>query len=472
MKDYDAMIRRYAIRYYYLTKYISEKIAGVPLNVELDDFIQEAKSAEVKNLNKNSHSTLEGFQVALFRNVEDHCKFILADNLGLPVEAAEGLIKQIQSVISNSDGVSSSALWIPDDMFIPLASKKYPAFIPSIRDIRQRVETKVSEAQRKIFENSQGPSYQIPHDMLALYEELRRQVKTLSEREEEVLYWSFGFKDGRNHTRKDIGKKYHLSERQVRKIQAYALRKLRHPDRIRLLFNMMGLEPEEPLLLSYEEHYPELFIRGDNPKEVASLNRLKYEEAIEGRIDLSKKKEKLLLDRLQELTNFSKADKKILAFVLQGSSAMQIAKRIKGDDLDKIERRREDIIKNLRFIFTLGMLEDFGSRRQVQELLIRLTSDQAQVSLQQQPESDRAMGVSKTGGIDLTPANISVEVKKEIASSLEGTPRNDTTEGIKFHMDPAMLAQLQNAPGFVPVIIHIQPLKNLSDFLSSNQITA
>ena len=36
---------------------------------------------------------------------------------------------------------------------------------------------------------------------------------------------------------------------------------------------------------------------------------------------------------------------------------------------------------------------------------------------------------------------------------------------IKFHMDAATLAQLQNAPGFVPVIISIQPMNDLRKFL-------
>jgi len=58
----------------------------------------------------------------------------------------------------------------------------------------------------------------------------------------------------------------------------------------------------------------------------------------------------------------------------------------------------------------------------------------------------------KRGGIDLTPANMHLQIQ-------------NTAEGIKFQIDPAILAQLQNAPGFVPVIISIQPLKNLSEFL-------
>ncbi len=77
------------------------------------------------------------------------------------------------------------------------------------------------------------------------------------------------------------------------------------------------------------------------------------------------------------------------------------------------------------------------------------------------------------GGIDLTPANMNLQTKMD--SRFRGNDRegggNDSREGgndnggIKFHLDPAMLAQLQNAPGFVPVIINIQPLKSLREFL-------
>jgi len=58
------------------------------------------------------------------------------------------------------------------------------------------------------------------------------------------------------------------------------------------------------------------------------------------------------------------------------------------------------------------------------------------------------------GGIDLT-------------SDKALTVQNNG-QGIKFHIDPAMLQQLQNAPGFVPVIISIQPMNNLRQFLGLN----
>jgi ribosomal protein S18 acetylase RimI-like enzyme len=56
------------------------------------------------------------------------------------------------------------------------------------------------------------------------------------------------------------------------------------------------------------------------------------------------------------------------------------------------------------------------------------------------------------GGIDLTSTKMDLQTQ-------------NTGEGVKFHLDPAMLRQLQNASGFVPVIIDIQPIVDLRQFL-------
>ncbi len=50
-------------------------------------------------------------------------------------------------------------------------------------------------------------------------------------------------------------------------------------------------------------------------------------------------------------------------------------------------------------------------------------------------------------------------------SDMDPRFRGDDSGGIKFHLDPAMLEQLQDAPGFVPVIINIQPMTDLRSFL-------
>jgi len=67
--------------------------------------------------------------------------------------------------------------------------------------------------------------------------------------------------------------------------------------------------------------------------------------------------------------------------------------------------------------------------------------------------SDKAMGTPKKyGGIDFTANKIPLEFK-------------NAGEAIKFHIDPAMLAQLQNSMGFVPVIFSVKPMINLRQFL-------
>ena len=65
---------------------------------------------------------------------------------------------------------------------------------------------------------------------------------------------------------------------------------------------------------------------------------------------------------------------------------------------------------------------------------------------------DLAMAATR-GGIDLTPANMNVEVKNALPRELNST------------LTLPCLQQLQNAPGFVPVIINIQPVKDLRAFL-------
>ena len=65
---------------------------------------------------------------------------------------------------------------------------------------------------------------------------------------------------------------------------------------------------------------------------------------------------------------------------------------------------------------------------------------------------------NETGGIDLTPANMNLQTQ-------------NAGGGIKFHLDPAQLFQLQNAPGFVPVIINIQPMADLQMFLGFKKDT-
>jgi len=100
-----------------------------------------------------------------------------------------------------------------------------------------------------------------------------------------------------------------------------------------------------------------------------------------------------------------------------------------------------------------------------------LLTDQAQVA-----ETNKGM-VSDTGGIDLTAARMNVQVKIGSPIKVFGDDREegwDDNGGIKFHTTSKqlglLLQQLQDAPGFVPVIINIQPVTNLKLFLGVDDV--
>ncbi|HLF56670.1 MAG TPA: RNA polymerase sigma factor RpoD [Thermoanaerobaculia bacterium] len=62
-------------------------------------------------------------------------------------------------------------------------------------------------------------------------EEVRRVMKTLTPREEEVLAKRFGLSDGTEHTLEEVGRLHSVTRERIRQIESKALRKLRHPSR-------------------------------------------------------------------------------------------------------------------------------------------------------------------------------------------------------------------------------------------------
>jgi RNA polymerase primary sigma factor len=62
-------------------------------------------------------------------------------------------------------------------------------------------------------------------------EEVRRVMKTLTPREEEVLSKRFGLSDGTEHTLEEVGRLHSVTRERIRQIESKALRKLRHPTR-------------------------------------------------------------------------------------------------------------------------------------------------------------------------------------------------------------------------------------------------
>jgi RNA polymerase primary sigma factor len=77
-----------------------------------------------------------------------------------------------------------------------------------------------------------------------LKEKLGDVLTTLTERERKILEMRFGLVDGYERTLEEIGKMYNVTRERIRQIEAKALRKLRHPTRVRHLQGFLEAEEE------------------------------------------------------------------------------------------------------------------------------------------------------------------------------------------------------------------------------------
>ncbi len=125
----------------------------------------------------------------------------VADEIQLPVERVRAVLKMAQQPISLQSPVGES-----DDT----------SFGDFIED--------------KGAEN--------PSDMTAivlLKEKIKDVLETLTERERQVLEQRFGLVDGYPRTLEEVGRQFKVTRERIRQIEAKALRKMRHPTRIRQL---------------------------------------------------------------------------------------------------------------------------------------------------------------------------------------------------------------------------------------------
>ena len=86
-------------------------------------------------------------------------------------------------------------------------------------------------------------SAQSPADSAAfsmLKEELDQALRSLTERERQVVRLRFGLEDGRARTLEEVGREFNVTRERIRQIEAKALRKLRHPTRSKRLKDFLN----------------------------------------------------------------------------------------------------------------------------------------------------------------------------------------------------------------------------------------
>ena len=101
------------------------------------------------------------------------------------------------------------------------------------------LETPIGEEEDShlgdFIEDQDAPAPAEAASFMLLKEQLEEVLDTLTEREERVLRLRFGLDDGRARTLEEVGQNFGVTRERIRQIEAKALRKLRHPVRLRKL---------------------------------------------------------------------------------------------------------------------------------------------------------------------------------------------------------------------------------------------
>ncbi len=166
-------------------------------------------------------------------------------------------------------------------------------------------------------------------------------------------------------------------------------------------------------------------------------------------VDVSQSEVYAYLSQIRDSRLSSLVIFKLLGFFMRGTSSPEfyaasfILNQLAGRDLDF--RKPDETLEQANLLLHMSDNELSQKAAHVLGKFFPPVKDQAMVN------------VKNTGGIDLTPANLNFQTKNS-----GGT--------IRFYLDPVMLQKLQNAPGFVPVIIKIQPMDGLHKFLGISDI--
>lgn len=136
----------------------------------------------------------------------------IAEEIQLPVERVRAVLKMAQQPIS---------------LQAPVGDSEDTSFGDFIED-----------------KSAENPADQAA--IVLLKDKIKDVLETLTERERAVLEQRFGLVDGYSRTLEEVGKQFRVTRERIRQIEAKALRKMRHPTRLRQLEGF--LEPQDILI--------------------------------------------------------------------------------------------------------------------------------------------------------------------------------------------------------------------------------
>ena len=100
---------------------------------------------------------------------------------------------------------------------------------------RTKLFNKYEKEPFEVFETLED-TYEMPEVLdFEIREAITKVLSTLTPREERVLRMRFGIGMDTDHTLEEVGQQFSITRESIRKYEARALRKLRHPSRARIL---------------------------------------------------------------------------------------------------------------------------------------------------------------------------------------------------------------------------------------------